>query len=118
MATTTLDNSYVTNKIVVETDLGSSALQNITNGAATVHSIIVDNSLNTNDRSFLKLYDNLVDGGIDVDATEPDYVFVIDNAANRMISFPNGLSLRCVQSGATSNVGDPTQNVSVTVIFS
>tara|TARA_Y100000114_G_C11754560_1_gene326180 strand:- start:1532 stop:1906 length:375 start_codon:yes stop_codon:yes gene_type:complete len=124
MATTTLDNSYVTNKIVVETDLGSSALQNITNGAATVHSIIVDNSLNTNDRSFLKLYDNLVDGGIDVDATEPDYVFVIDNAANRTISFPsgltiaNGLSLRCVQSGATSNIGDPTQNVSVTVIFS
>ena len=124
MATTTLDNTYVTNKIVVETDLGSAALQNITNGAATVHSIIVDNTANTNDRSFLKLYDNLVDGGIDVDATEPDYVFVIDNNANRTISFPSGLaianclSLRCVQSGATSNTSDPTQNVSVTVIYS
>ena len=124
MATTTLDNSYASFKVVVETDLGSAALQNITNGTATVHSIQVDNSANTNDRSFLKMYDNLVDGGIDVDATEPDYVFVIDAGGNRFISFPgglpiaNGLSLRCVQSGATSNIGDPTQNVSVTVIYS
>ena len=124
MATTTLDNSYASFKVVVETDLGSAALQNITNGTATVHSIQVDNSANTNDRSFLKMYDNLVDGGIDVDATEPDYVFVIDAGGNRFISFPgglpiaNGLSLRCVQSGATSNIGDPTQNVAVTVIYS
>lgn len=124
MATTTLDNSYASFKVVVETDLGSAALQNITNGTATVHSIQVDNTGNTGDRSFLKMYDNLVDGGIDVDATEPDYVFVIDAGGNRFISFPgglsvsNGLSLRCVQSGATSNVGDPSSNVSVTVIYS
>ena len=124
MATTTLDNSYASFKVVVETDLGSAALQNITNATATVHSIQVDNSANTNDRSFLKMYDNLVDGGIDVDATEPDYVFVIDAGGNRFISFPgglpiaNGLSLRCVQSGATSNIGDPSSNVSVTVIYS
>ena len=124
MATTTLDNSYASFKVVVETDLGSAALQNITNGTATVHSIQVDNSANTGDRSFLKMYDNLVDGGIDVDATEPDYVFVIDAGGNRFISFPgglpiaNGLSLRCVQSGATSNTGDPSSNVSVTVIYS
>ena len=124
MATTTLDNSYASYSVLVETDLGSTALQNITNGPGTVYSIQGDNSANSSDRSFLKMYDNLVDGGIDVDATEPDYVFVIDAAGNRFISFPgglsvaNGLSLRCVQSGATSNTGDPSSNVAVTVIYS
>ena len=124
MATTTLDNSYASYSVLVETDLGSTALQNITNGPGTVYSIQVDNSANSSDRSFLKMYDNLVDGGIDVDATEPDYVFVIDAAVNRFISFPgglpiaNGLSLRCVQAGATSNTGDPASNVAVTVIYS
>ena len=118
MATTTLDNSYTTYKVVVEDDLGSAALQNITNGSATVYSIFVDNTANTNDVSVLKMYDNLVDGGIDV-----DYQFSINAASRRLISFPtgltitNGLSLRCVQSGALANTGDPSSNVIVTVVY-
>jgi len=124
MATTTLDNSYTTYKVVVEDDLGSATLQNITNGSATVYSIFVDNTANTSDVSVLKMYDNLVDGGIDVDATEVDYQFTINSASRRLISFPtgltitNGLSLRCVQGGALANTGDPSQNVIVTVIYS
>ena len=51
MATTTLDNSYTTYKVVVEDDLGSSTLQNITNGPGTVYSIFVDNTANTSDNS-------------------------------------------------------------------
>ena len=121
MATTTLDNSYVTYKVVVETDLGSATLQNITNGAAKVYSIYVDNTANGSDLSVLKLYDNLVDGGIDVDATQVDYQFIIAAGVRRLLSFPtgltiaNGLSLRCVQSAAVENTGDPSNRVIVTV---
>ena len=124
MATTTLDNSYTTYKVVVETDLGSATLQNITNGSSIVYSIFVDNTANTSDVSVLKLYDNLVDGGIDVDATEVDYQFIIPAASRRLLSFPsgltiaNGLSLRCVQSAALANTSDPSSNVIVTVVYS
>ena len=124
MATTTLDNSYVTYKVVVETDLGSATLQNITNGAAKVYSIFVDNTANTSDVSVLKMYDNLVDGGIDVDATQVDYQFIIAAGVRRLLSFPtgltiaNGLSLRCVQSAALANTSDPSSNVIVTVVYS
>ena len=123
MATTTLDNSYVTYKVVVETDLGSATLQNITNGAAKVYSIFVDNTANGSDLSVLKLYDNLVDGGIDVDATQVDYQFIIAAGVRRLLSFPtcltiaNGLSLRCVQSAALANTSDPSSNVIVTVVY-
>lgn len=124
MATTTLDNTYVTYKVVVEDDLGSATLQNFTNGAATVYSIFVDNTLNNSDVSVLKLYDNLVDGGIDVDSTEADYQFVIEADKARLLSFPsgltisNGLSMRCVNGGALANTSDPSGNVTVTVVFS
>tara|TARA_A100001391_G_C5081566_1_gene280097 strand:+ start:2074 stop:2448 length:375 start_codon:yes stop_codon:yes gene_type:complete len=123
MATTTLDNSYTTYKVVVEDDLGSSTIQNITNGAGIVYSIFVDNTANTNDVSVLKVYDNLVDGGIDVDATEVDYQFTIAGGTRRLLSFPtgltiaNGLSLRCVTGGALANTSDPSQNVIVTVVY-
>ena len=123
MATTTLDNSYVTYKVVVETDLGSATLQNITNGAAKVYSIFVDNTANGSDLSVLKLYDDLVDGGIDVDATEVDYQFIVAGGVRRLFSFPtgltiaNGLSLRCVTGAAKTNVSDPSNSVIVTVVY-
>ena len=123
MATTTLDNSYTTYKVVGEDDLGSSTIQNITNGAGIVYSIFVDNTANTNDASVLKVYDNLVDGGIVAGTTEVDYQFIIAGGTRRLLSFPtgltiaNGLSLRCVQSGAVANTSDPSQNVIVTVVY-
>ena len=123
MATTTLDNSYTTYKVVVEDDLGSSTIQNITNGAGIVYSIFVDNTANTNDVSVLKVYDNLVDGGIVAGTTEVDYQFIIAGGTRRLLSFPtgltiaNGLSLRCVTGGAVANTSDPSQNVIVTVVY-
>ena len=123
MATTTLDNSYTTYKVVVETDLGSATLQNITNGSSIVYSIFVDNTANTSDVSVLKMYDNLVDGGGWGTVSRLDYQFIIAGGARRLLSFPtgltiaNGLSLRCVQSGAVANTSDPSQNVIVTVVY-
>lgn len=124
MATTTLDNTYVTYKVVVEDDLGSATVQNFTNGAATVYSIFVDNTANSSAVSVLKLYDNLVDGGIDVDSTQADYQFTIEGNKSRLLSFPtgltisNGLSMRCVTSGVLANTTGPTNDVIVTVVFS
>jgi len=122
MAVTTLDYTYCTYKMHVDTDLGTSTVTNITDGAGTVYSIEVDNTANSG-QVYLKLYDNLVDGGIDQNGTEADYIFGIDGSSNRMISFPagltisNGLSLRCVAGYALSNVSDPGQNVSVKVVY-
>ena len=109
MATTTLDNSYTTYKVVVEDDLGSSTIQNITNGAGIVYSIFVDNTANTNDASVLKVYDNLVDGGIVAGTTEVDYQFIIAGGTRRLLSFPTGLTI--------ANTSDPSQNVIVTVVY-
>ena len=123
MAVTTLDYTYCTYKIHVDTDLGTSPVTNITDGAGTVYSIQVDNTANSG-QVYLKLYDNLVDGGIDQNGTEADYIIGIDGSSNRVISFPSGLvvtsglSLRCVAGYALSNVSDPGQNVSVKVVYS
>ena len=71
----------------------------------------------------MKLYDDLVDGGIDVDATEVDYQFIVAGGVRRLFSFPtgltiaNGLSLRCVQSATLTNTGDPSSSVIVTVVY-
>ena len=123
MATLTLDNTYVTYKVVFDDDLGSTAVQNITNGSATVYSIFVDNTGNNSDVSVLKLYDNLVDGGIVANSTEVDYQFTIAGGTRRLLSFAsglpisNGLSMRCITGGALANTSDPTSNVTVSVVY-
>ena len=77
----------------------------------------------THDVSVLKVYDNLVDGGIVAGTTEVDYQFTIAGGTRRLLSFPtgltiaNGLSLRCVTGGAVANTSDPSQNVIVTVVY-
>tara|TARA_R110002020_G_scaffold475194_2_gene709036 strand:- start:931 stop:1302 length:372 start_codon:yes stop_codon:yes gene_type:complete len=122
MAITNLDTTYCTYKLNVDTDCGTSTVQNITNGAGTVYSILVNNGDN-NASSFLKLYDNLVDGGIDQNGTEADYIFAADASTEALFAFPagltisNGLSLRCVAGYALSNVSDPSSNVTVTIVY-
>lgn len=123
MALTEFGNSYYTYKFTHDDDLGTATTQNVTNGAATVYSVFVDNTANAGAFSFLKLYDTLPDGGIVPASTEPDYIFKVDVGARRQFLFPSGLpitsglSLRCVQSATTSNVADPASNVIVTVLF-
>tara|TARA_R110000824_G_scaffold389734_1_gene585968 strand:- start:132 stop:518 length:387 start_codon:yes stop_codon:yes gene_type:complete len=116
MAITEFDNTYATCKFTVDTSLTSATSQNITNGAATLYSLTVNNVANTGASSsvgevYLKVYDSLPDGGIIPTSTEPDYIFVITRATTQVISFPsglpiaNGLSLRCVSSAQTNQVG-------------
>jgi len=106
MAITTLDTSYCTYKFLVDTDLGSSTVQN------------------SSTPSFLKLYDSVPDGGIVAASTEPDYILQIDGGKNITFNFPsglsvvNGLSMRCVASGQTNDTSDPGSNVTVTVVYS
>ena len=125
MAITTLNTSYCTYKFLVDTDLGSSTVQNFTNGTSVVYSITVDNTgQNSSTPSFLKLYDSVPDGGIVAASTEPDYILQIDGGKNITFNFPsglsvvNGLSMRCVASGQTNDTSDPGSNVTVTVVYS
>jgi len=123
MALTEFGNSYYTCKFTHDTDLGSATTQNVTNGAATVYSIFVDNTADTGAASFLKMYDSLPDGGIVAASTEPDYIFRVDAAGRRQFLFPSGLpvtsglSLRCITSAQTNQTTDPGSNVIVTVLF-
>jgi hypothetical protein len=124
MAITKLDSSYCSYKVLIDTDLTSTPLQNFTNGAATVYSITVDNSSqNSATPSFLKLYDVLTDGGIVANSTEPNYIFQVDGAKKNVFSFPdgltvaNGLSMRCVASAQTNDTSAPGQDVTVTVVY-
>lgn len=122
MTLTEFGNSYYTYKFTHDTDLGSTATQNVTNGAATVYSVLVDNTGN-NALSFVRLYDSLPDGGIVANSTEPDYIFPVDAQSTRQFLFPSGLpvtsglSLRCITSSQTNDTTEPTQNVIVTVLF-
>lgn len=123
MAITEFDNTYATCKFTVDTSLVSATSQNITNGTATLYSLTVDNVANTGAEVYLKVYDSLPDGGIIPTSTEPDYIFRITRLTTQVISFPsglpiaNGLSLRCVTSAQTDQVGAPGQAVIVTAIY-
>ena len=56
MATSVIDNTYLTSKLFFEDDLDSGPFNNVTNGPATVHSITVLNGGNAN-VLYLKIYD-------------------------------------------------------------
>lgn len=123
MSFTELNNSYVTYKVIYSAALASGAEQNVTNGAATVYSLLVDNP-GANNVVYLKLYDTIPDGGIVAAGQDPDYVFKIDLNSARQISFPaglpisNGLSMRCVEEGGTAGTTAPSGgSVVVSVIY-
>lgn len=124
MAITKLDSAYCSYKVLIDTDLGSSPVQNFTGGSATVYSITVDNTgQSSSTPSYLKLYDVLTDGGIVAASTEPDYIFQVDGDKKNVFSFPNGLtvanglSMRCVASPQTNDTSDPGSDVTVTVLY-
>lgn len=124
MSFTELNNTYVTYKVIHSAALASGAEQNVTNGAATIYSLFVDNPSAVNNVVYLKLYDTIPDGGIVADNSDPDYVFKIDLNSARQIAFPSGLpistglSLRCVETGGTAGTTAPSGgSVVVTVIY-
>jgi hypothetical protein len=126
MATTVLDNQYVSSKFVYETDLegddDTKTLRNITNGSATVRSITVLNGPNTGQDVYLKLYDTSVD--VVAGTTEADYVIQITQGVDATITFgsaglyvANGLSARLVTGAATSDVTNATSAVIVEITY-
>tara|TARA_R110000803_G_scaffold210463_4_gene282355 strand:- start:4782 stop:5156 length:375 start_codon:yes stop_codon:yes gene_type:complete len=123
MAFTKLDNGYYTHSFMHSAAMGTAVEQNVTDGAATVYSVFVDNTANGSAASYLKMYDTLPDGGIVQASTEPDYIFQVAQASRRQFLFPaglpisNGLSLRCVADPQTNNVAGPGSSVVVTVLF-
>ncbi len=122
MATTVIDNQYFNTKVFYETDLDSGPFNNVTNGAATVHSITILNGGNAN-VLYLKMYDT--DEEITANSTEPDYVFRINASKDATITFGSaglsivtGLTVRLVQGAATSSVADPQADIVAEITYS
>ncbi len=122
MATTVIDNAYLSTKVFYETDLDTGPFTNVSGGAATVYSITVLNGGNGN-VEYLKIYDTAEE--ITTNSTEPDYVFRITASQDATITFGsqglaivNGLTLRMVQGEATSSVDDPQANIIVEITYS
>ncbi len=122
MATTVIDNTYLTSKVFYEDDLDSGPFNNITNGSATIRSITVLNGGNANVQ-YLKLYDTSSE--ITANSTEADYVFRITPSQDVTITFGssgisivNGLTIRMVQGEATSSTDDPQANIVVGITYS
>ncbi len=121
MATSVIDNTYLTSKVFYETDLDSGPFNNVTNGSATVHSITVLNGGNAN-VLYLKLYDT--DEEITAGTTEEDYKFRISASTDATITFGsaglllvNGLTVRLVQGEATSSTDDPQANIITEITY-
>ena len=122
MATSVIDNTYLTSKLFFEDDLDSGPFNNVTNGPATVHSISVLNGGNAN-VLYLKIYDT--DEEITAGTTEEDYKFRITASKDATITFGsagltsvNGLTVRWVQGEATSSTDDPQANIITEITYS
>lgn len=120
MATTVLDNTYFSTKFIHETDLQKEALQNLTNGPATVTSVSVLNGGNP-EILYLKLYDAVaIASGTQ---TQADYVFRMNASADTTFHFPdgltfeNGLTARLVTTAALSGNTDPSSAVTVEIAY-
>ena len=122
MATSVIDNTYLTSKLFFEDDLDSGPFNNVTNGPATVHSITVLNGGNAN-VLYLRIYDT--DEEITAGTTEEDYKFRITASKDATITFGsagltivNGLTVRLVQGEATSSTDDPQANIITEITYS
>ena len=107
MATTVIDNAYLSTKVFYETDLDTGPFTNVSGGAATVYSITVLNGGNGN-VEYLKIYDTAEEI-----TTNSTITF-----GSQGLAIVNGLTLRMVQGEATTSVDDPQANIIVEITYS
>tara|TARA_R110002020_G_scaffold472269_1_gene700103 strand:- start:1205 stop:1573 length:369 start_codon:yes stop_codon:yes gene_type:complete len=122
VATTVIDNTYLSTKVFYETDLDTGPFLNVSSGACTVYSINVLNGVGSGTINYLKIYDTAEE--ITTNSTEPDFVIRV-GVFDALITFGsegltivNGLTLRMVQGEATSSVDDPGANAICEITYS
>lgn len=107
--------------VIRDTDADATSEADVNTGAATLYIIQIDNSANSTQAVFLKLYNATAPT---IGTTAPDFVLrVAGGATVRLaiaegLSFPTGLSFACVTAGGTGGTTSPTSDVSVVLVVS
>jgi hypothetical protein len=112
--------SPVGSKLIAQTSVGATPDNNVTGAAGTLYMVDVDNTANTVDPAYLKVYS---DAAPVVGTTPPDLVFLVGVNKRRAFVVPEGwsftaLSFACVTAGGTAGVTAPTSPVVVRMVAS
>lgn len=112
--------SPVGSKLVVDTDAGATANNAVTGASGTLYMVDIDNSGNSDNAAFLKIYDN---ASPTIGTTAPDLVFKVLVNQRRSFVLPDGvsftnLSFACVTTGGTAGTTSPTNDVTVRMVTS
>ena len=73
-------------------DTAASATKQVADAnSGTIHQILIDNTANTSQQVYLKIYD-LASGSVTVGQTHPDFVFPCPAAGKRQYNFHSGIA--------------------------
>lgn len=90
--------------------------------AGTLYAVEVDNTLNPNAASFLKMWDTA--GAVTLGTTAPDWIVKIPGGSKPVslplggVAFAAGLKAAVVTVGGTGGIVAPTSNVGVRIVYS
>lgn len=103
-----------------ETALGASAIT-VKSSAGTIHAIKFDNSANSTQAVFLKLFHT--NGAVTIGTTVPEQVIHGSTGEDRTLiiptgkSFASGLQLACLTGAGATSTGAPGSAVDVQVVY-
>lgn len=110
--------SPIGTKLVQETAAGATPDNNVTGAAGSIYLLDIDNSNNSDNPAYLKVYDNAAPV---VGTTAPDLIVRVPANQRRSMAIPEGwaftaLSFACVISGGTAGSTGPTNPVPVRIV--
>lgn len=111
----------VGSKLIVQTDCDETANNDVTGAAGSIYQIEIDNSANSDNPAFLKIYDAAAPT---IGTTNPDWQVKVPVNQERSVTIPQGLdfsvalSFACVTTGGTPGTTGPTNAVIVRMVTS
>lgn len=105
-------------KLVVEDDADDTPNNSVTGAAGSIYQLEVDNTGNSDNPAYLKIYDN---ASPVVGTTAPDFIFKAAISKTMSLAVPSGLpfnnlSFAVVVSGGTAGTTGPTNPVTVRLV--
>lgn len=105
-------------RVFTDSDVDNTAENNVNDGAATIYSIVIDNTANAA-TSYIKFYNAAAPT---VGTTAPDMILMMPASVEREFTFPDGvvfssaLSWAGVTTAGTAGTTGPTSNVVMRVV--